>query len=371
MASQDSTNYIMAKARLLDATLLPADSRSRDGDPSLTFSGEEVANSTSNISTSVLSKALEADAEDYRQLALKYTMDAEDLRTRLAVAEAINEMSGVSDQLGSAMSRRLDGPSQVAFSSSSGRADDTFPDLDSSAVFAAEAGLSATGLFLGDSIDLDADASTAYPVASGTCPLNDKFPFPRNRSLRSRQPSKRRRKREKLDKSANKSEAVISSPSKSHMEQGSHTSEGSSGLQGACNVDCLTSVQVKRKRRVRMHINTDSEVLVDLEEPVVKSITDICEMEEDGNISERPSGNDDSESPVVVDGEEEEPEEESDESVEDEEDDVDENQLDDLEDEEDDGDDSASIDGDNDEDEAGFNSYTENEVCIMSSPLNC
>ncbi|KAK4470605.1 hypothetical protein MN116_006143, partial [Schistosoma mekongi] len=114
-----------------------------------------------------------ADAEDFRHLVEKYTIEVEELRTKLAEAEALVEFSQrpymhaspaqiarlserryVSNSINSCS--KIDSiftPNRVALTNSE------FPDLDSSMLAAAEAGLSAATTYFGSEVQFGADTT--------------------------------------------------------------------------------------------------------------------------------------------------------------------------------------------------------------------
>ncbi|CAH8557297.1 unnamed protein product [Schistosoma intercalatum] len=105
---------------------------------------------------------ISADAEDFRHLVEKYTVEVEELRTKLAEAEALVEFSQrpythASPAQISRLSERRFGskidsvftPNRVAFTSNE------FPDLDSSMLAAAEAGLSAVNTYFSNEVQAD------------------------------------------------------------------------------------------------------------------------------------------------------------------------------------------------------------------------
>ncbi|CAH8855280.1 unnamed protein product [Trichobilharzia szidati] len=119
---------------------------------------------------------ISADAEDFRHLVEKYTVEVEELRTKLAEAEALVEFSQRPYTHTSSQVGRLSGRPLTANSSSS-KIDSTFsstrvaltngefPDLDSSLLSAAEAGLSAANKFFdNDELTVDANAFECYPL---------------------------------------------------------------------------------------------------------------------------------------------------------------------------------------------------------------
>ncbi|VDP73760.1 unnamed protein product [Echinostoma caproni] len=142
LADQEASSWALSKARLLQAA---------QGDvPSATENGTDLLNKA-NKESSPLNLIVE-EMDSFRELVEKYTVENEELRTKLAEAEALAEFGqrnftraspGHPNRLSDGLYTSRGAP-RVALTNSE------FPDLDSSTIAAAEAGLSAIDFYLDD-----------------------------------------------------------------------------------------------------------------------------------------------------------------------------------------------------------------------------
>ncbi|KAF7232565.1 hypothetical protein EG68_09166 [Paragonimus skrjabini miyazakii] len=136
VADQEASSWAASKAKLLVAA---------QGDTSADANVNDTRSSASAMSVIV------EEMDSFRELVEKYTMENEELRTKLAEAEALAEFGQRPFTFASPFH-----PSHLADGSSNRVAltNNEFPDLDTSIVAAAEAGLSAASFYL-DEEDAD------------------------------------------------------------------------------------------------------------------------------------------------------------------------------------------------------------------------
>ncbi|CAH8543271.1 unnamed protein product [Dicrocoelium dendriticum] len=139
MADKEATAWATSKLRLLQAA---------QGDTSSDLDSNE-----HHDQRSVLNLIVE-EVDGFRELVEKYTIENEELRTKLAEAEALAEFGQRPFTLASPCH-----PSRCPGASSSSNrvalTNGEFPDLDTSMVAAAEAGLSAANLYLDEDVETE------------------------------------------------------------------------------------------------------------------------------------------------------------------------------------------------------------------------
>ncbi|KAF6779862.1 hypothetical protein AHF37_00633 [Paragonimus kellicotti] len=142
VADQEASSWAASKAKLLVAA---------QGDTSADANVNDTRSSASTLNVIV------EEMDSFRELVEKYTMENEELRTKLAEAEALAEFGQRPFTFASPFH-----PSHLADGSSNRVAltNNEFPDLDTSIVAAAEAGLSAASFYL-DEEDVDPTSLTS------------------------------------------------------------------------------------------------------------------------------------------------------------------------------------------------------------------